>query len=307
MALEDADPVLPVEVVLRLARRHVLTASAVTAVDESGRKGRAYFIDDSIVLKTHRPARLRARVVEEFETSLEKEAFFLSQLARDASIPAPEPLGYGRENGVEYVCMTRVPGVPLRRADLTSEQRQRVLCDLGRTLRRLHALPLAPFSESGLFAEDGGSGELKARLETLFSQIVAAANELPEEWRLRLSAEEVAARALEALPDTTHRAPLHSNPAGEHIFVNLETVALSGLIDFGDAYISHPAFDLRPWRNPADRSAVYAGYTDQGPVDDAFARTWRVGLILGELASVLRRREPPGRAEDNLHSLLQEI
>ena len=112
MALEDADPVLPVEVVLRLARRHVLTASAVTAVDESGRKGRAYFIDDSIVLKTHRPARLRARVVEEFETSLEKEAFFLSQLARDASIPAPEPLGFGialTSTSVQTYINRRVP------------------------------------------------------------------------------------------------------------------------------------------------------------------------------------------------------
>ena len=107
----DKDPVVPDHVVLKLVRRHVRSAKAVTAVDESGRKGRAYFIDDRIVLKTHRPIRLRGRAVEEFETSLEKEAFFLQQMEGDGRIKTPKLLSYGRDSDVEYVCMTRMRGV----------------------------------------------------------------------------------------------------------------------------------------------------------------------------------------------------
>ena len=60
-------------------------------------------------------------------------------------------------------------------------------------------------------------------------------------------------------------------------------------------------------RDPADRVSLLAGYTDAGPVDDAFLQCWRVGLILGELAGLLRQREPPDRAEANLRGLLAEL
>src|SRR5438105_321198 len=124
---EFADPVLSSDAVLALVKRHVQSARELTFVDESGRKGRAYFVDDDIVLKTQRPRRLRTRVIEEFETSLEKEFFFLQQIEREPSIPAPGALGYGRDGQVEYLCMTRVPGVNLRRAELSGAERLSVL------------------------------------------------------------------------------------------------------------------------------------------------------------------------------------
>ncbi len=127
---EADDPALLEGVVLALARRHVPTAQKLESVDESGRKGRAYFIDDDIVLKTQRLARLRGRVVEEFETSLEKEAFFLRQHRKDPAITTPVFLGYGREGSIEYVCMTRMEGVASRRANLTDAERQQLLRQL---------------------------------------------------------------------------------------------------------------------------------------------------------------------------------
>ena len=86
--------------------------------------------------------------------------------------------------------------------------------------------------------------------------MVEAIAELPAERQPELPAEQVADKALAALPRTAERVALHSNPAAEHVFVDPQTGAFAGLIDFGDAYISHPAFDLRPWRNPLDRSAA---------------------------------------------------
>ncbi len=301
------DPVLSAGRVLEAVRRHVPTAREVTGIDESGRKGRAYLIDADVVLKTHRPVRLRSRVVEEFETSLEKEHFFLRQMGQDREIRAPAPLGYGQIEGVEYVCMTRAAGVKLRRADPGPDVRRRALLELGRNLRRIHSLPQQPFAEAGLFPIDGAGAELRTRIEAVLVPIAAAVDALPDEWRPGLVAGEVAARALASLPDTDTRVALHSNPAPEHIFVDPDTGALSCLIDFGDAYISHPALDLRPWRDPADRAAVFAGYTSDGPVDDAFVATWRVGLVLGELAALLRRRQPPAASEARLRELLSEM
>lgn len=305
-AISD-DPVLPEAVVLALARRHVPSAKRVTGVDESGRKGRAYFIDDDTVLKTHRPLRLRARAVEEFETSLRKEAFFLRHMKQDPGIAMPVLLGYGRDAGVEYVCMTRMRGVSLRRVELSTSERATVLEELGATLRRIHGLPQAPFDASGLFPKDGPPAELRARLEALFSRIVTAIQELPEQWRIGPPAEEIARRALAALPETAERAALHSNPAGEHVFADPVTKRFVGLIDFGDAFISHPAFDLRPWRDPLDRAAIIAGYQREGAVDPNFLATWRVGLVLGELASALRGRAPLSQHSGGLRLLLEEL
>ncbi len=69
------DPVLPGDVVLRLARLHAPQVQAVTGVDETGGEARTYTIDGTLILKTQRPQQLRPR------TSLEKEVFFLNQLS----------------------------------------------------------------------------------------------------------------------------------------------------------------------------------------------------------------------------------
>src|SRR5918911_647121 len=103
---DPRDPVLDSAVVLGLARRHLPCARAVTGVDETGGEARAYAIDQDFIFKTQRPHRVRPR------TSLEKETFYLEQLAsRAPELRVPRVLGYGREPGVEYLLMTRVPGV----------------------------------------------------------------------------------------------------------------------------------------------------------------------------------------------------
>ena len=115
------DPVLSDDRVLELARRHAGSARKVTFVDESGGEARAYMCDDDLVFKTQRPQQLRPR------TSLEKEAFILGQLAAQADVPVPRVLGYGREDDVEYLLMTRIPGVPLETTALSGPARIAVL------------------------------------------------------------------------------------------------------------------------------------------------------------------------------------
>lgn len=143
-ALDPADPVLDPETVLRLAGRHVPVASAVLSVDESGGEARSYLLDDGTIFKTQRPHRVRG------STSIEKAAFFMQQLEGVDGVSVPRVLGYGREGTIEYVCESRMPGVAVRYADLDEASKRAMLGDLGRLLRRIHAVEQAPFLASDL-------------------------------------------------------------------------------------------------------------------------------------------------------------
>lgn len=293
------DLVLDEATVLALARRHVPDARAVRAVDETGGEARAYAVDEGVIVKTQRPHRLRPR------TSQAKEVVFLRQLARCPDIPVPRVLGYGREGSVEYTCLTRVPGVTVRRATLTGEARRAMLRDLGRALRRIHGIPQGEIAASGLFPGDRSPGDLRARLAEAFDEATAAVRAAGDSWDLTHSPEDVARWALAALPPSDVRVALHSNPAHEHTFVDPASGAYTGTIDFGDAYISHPALDLRRWRDPADREALFAGYTADAPVNGEFVAVWRVAQALADMATIATAPEQWAASRANLAALLR--
>jgi len=301
------DPVLSDEIVLRLARLHAPQVRAVTSVDETGGEARTYVIDETLILKTQRPQQLRPR------TSLAKEVFFLNQLAAVApELSVPRVLGHGCQPAkdgtlVEYTLMTRMPGIAMRRAELDQRARQAVLRTIGMVLRRIHALPVAPFVASGLFHGDQSFVDTQIRFGNYFNDL---ANDVLEEhlsWPLSLTPLQVGAKAVASVPRSTDRVPLHSNPYLEHVFVHPETATYAGLIDFGDAYISHPAFDMRRWNRPADRQALLDGYTSEGPVSDTFLATWRAVMILGDAITIAYYPERAAEAEQDLLALLSEV
>jgi hygromycin-B 7''-O-kinase len=296
---DKPDPVLDAEIVLALARRHVPGARAVRAVDETGGEARTYAIDDDVIFKTQRPHRLRPR------TSQTKEVFFLEQLARFPDIPVPAVLGYGKEGDIEYTCLTRMPGIAVRRATLSEDARRAMLYDLGRVLRRIHAIPQAEMTASGLFPGDQSSDDLHARLAEAFDDAVTAIHASEGARGLAQAPEEIVERALAMLPRSDLRAALHSNPAPEHTFVDERTGAYTGTIDFGDAYIGHPSLDLRRWRDPADREALFAGYIAHAPVDDEFVMVWRVVQVLTDLSVLATAPEHRAAAGTHLETLMR--
>lgn len=297
------DPVLDDGVVLSLVRRHVPGASAVTGIDESGGEARAYEIDDDVIFKTQRPHRARSR------TSLEKEAFFLQQIAAAPAISVPQLLGYGREGEyIEYLCMTRMPGVALRTVSCDGEARRQVFREVGRTLRRIHALPQPPFAESGFFPGDRTHADFRRRFEVLFANAVRTIDEQDGAWTLDDTPDGIARRVLAALPQSDQRVALHSNPTAVHIFVGPQGCEFEGLIDFGDAYVSHPALDLRQRGRFEDRAAVLEGYTADEPVSEQFMTAWRAVMVLTEMTSIpALRPERRGEAEQTLRDLLAAI
>jgi len=292
------DPVLDAATVLALARRHVPDAHAVREVDETGGEARTYAVDDHLIVKTQRPHRLRER------TSQAKEVLFLEQLAQFPDIPVPRVLGYGKEGGIEYTCLTRMPGIAVRRATLGGAARETLLHDLGRVLRRIHAIPQEEIRASGLFPGDREPGDLRSRLAEAFADAAGAVRAAGDAWDLTATPEEVARRALATLPASDARVALHSNPAPEHTFVDPATGAYTGTIDFGDAYISHPALDLRRWRDPADREALFAGYIADGPVDDEFVAVWRVAQALADLTVIAAAPDLRAVTQAHLEGLL---
>lgn len=278
------DPVLDGRTVLSLVKRHVPHAQAVTAVDESGGEARAYAIDDGLILKTQRPQQVRPR------TSLEKEAAFLLELAAFPEIRVPRVLGYGREGGVEYLCMTRVPGVAARHTSLWGAERAKLLREVGRTLWSIHNVPQAPLHDSALFPGPRTAPEFRRRFEAGLAQALSAIKSDPSLWTLDISPAQLASTALETLPPLVPLVALHSNPGPEHIFIDPDTLTFTGLIDFGDAYIGHPAFDWR-WPEYDDRLAILEGYREDSAADEDFLAAWRSVMVFAEMTALATRPE----------------
>ena len=291
------DPVLTEEVVVEAARRHAPDVGGLLEVDESGGEARAYVLEGGIVMKTQRPHRLRPR------TSLRKEAVFLAELERQGTFPVPRALGHGEMEGIEYLCLTRIDGVPVEHASLDAETRASALGELGRTLRAIHEIEQSAFADGELMPGDRTPADLKMRFSDAFDRLAGA---LKADTRFDglIDVGEVAAHCLARIPDTTPPVALHSNPGPEHAFVDRATGAFVGLIDFGDAYRSHPALDLRPWTAAADGEALLGGYTSAGPLPDGFEDAWRTGLVIVELARATRGRRSPDELSSSLDRLL---
>lgn len=112
---------------------------------------------------------------------------------------------------------------------------------------------------------------------------------------------------MRALPEPSEFVALHSNPGPEHVFVHASGGTLSGLIDFGDAYFSHTALDLRRFPDPADRAAIFAGYISESPVRDAFHRTWEVACVLTDMQTLTRAHFARDAIQSELAQLVQRL
>lgn len=295
------DPIHSDDVVLAIVRKHVPDVKAVTGIDESGGEARTYAIDDNIILKVQRPQQLRPL------TSLEKEVFFLNQLSLDERISVPKVLGYAREGTIEYTVMTRMPGVAIVNTTLEGPARKETLFQLGQTLRRIHSVPQEPFHASGRFPSDTNFNAVKARFQDAFEGLIERMRDNNIDWTIPYTPEHVADKMLTALPESDERVALHSNPGPTHTFVNASTRLFTGLIDFGDAYISHPAWDLWRWNSPDDRQAVLAGYTSDKEVDDAFLGTWKVVMVLSDMMAIAYQSRSKIASEIDLKVMVEQL
>jgi hygromycin-B 7''-O-kinase len=296
------DPVLSEEQVLAFVRQHAPEAKAVIGVDETGGESRTYAIDDHLIFKTQRPQQLRPR------TSLKKEVIFLKQLEVVEGLNVPKVIGYGHpEPLIEYTLLTRMPGISIHNAMLEGKIRQEALKALGGMLHRIHSIPQTPLHESGLFFGDQSPVDVRWRMGSYFDDIAEKIKNENKAWNYPLSPETIGRCVMATLPDVKEIVALHSNPGPEHTFVDPLTGKLTGIIDFGDAYFSHPVFDLRRHRAPEDRSAVLAGYLEDSPVSKDFMSVWRVGCALADIVAISFSQEHQSAAKAELDQILEEV
>ena len=106
-----------------------------------------------------------------------------------------------------------------------------------------------------------------------------------------------------SITESVDLVALHSNPGPVHTFVQPDTLEFVGIIDFGDAYISHPGLDWR-WPSHEDRLDILRGYCDDEPVTDEVRMVWRSVLILSDMVSLATRPDRRADAQDCLRRLL---
>jgi aminoglycoside phosphotransferase (APT) family kinase protein len=260
------------------------------SVDETGGEARMYAVDENIIFKVQRPHRLR------LSTSLKREVFYLNQIAEQLPhLSVPRVLGYVHEGAMlEGIVMSRMPGTALRYTELAEGQTATVLKDHGRALAELHRLKQEVFLDSELFYSDSNVAGLKARYVSRFEMLLGRLDDVPD------SEKAAATKLIEAIvagiPDDISLVALHSNPYKEHLFVN-EDKTYSGVIDFGDAYISHPVNDLRRW-NSAERKALLQGYLEYEPVCKYFHQLWEIVYAIDAVSNMLQSKHSVAAVRD---------
>ena len=255
------DPVLDKKPVLDIVRRYVPAAKTITRIDETGGEARTYAIDNDVILKVQRPQQLRS------STSLKKEAFFLNQLEKQTDVRVPSVLGYEKQGTLEYICMTRIPGIKVEDTRLTQDEKTALLLELGKELRKIHSINQAPITNSGLFPRDE-SPDLKERIKRRFGSALLKNKDSIGADRINTAMGTIE-KELENIKDVDTFTALHVNPYICHVFIDEKTHRYSGLIDFGDAYIGHPIFDMWYWK-VASRKTLLEGYTYEKPVSNTF-------------------------------------
>ena len=111
-------------------------------------------------------------------------------------------------------------------------------------------------------------------------------------------------RCARLLPSQYPLMMLHSNPGEEHCFVDPSTGRFTGLIDFGDAYRSHPALDVRSWRSLDDSRDLLGGYMRGEPLSESFVGVWRVALVLGEVRVATRAQREASAVRERIDMIL---
>ena len=270
------------QLVLEIVSEFVPSASVVTSVDETGGEARTYFVDDNIILKTQRPNRLRPR------TSLEKEVFMLREIEKQCDINVPRVLGYTKRNNlVECTVMTRMPGDAIIRTEISESALAEALFIHGKALKTLHSLNQKPFIESGLFPYDKTSDNVKHRFLYRLNLMLDALVKQTQPSELE-NARNLGREIIAQIPEHLEQVALHSNPYKEHTFIN-DDKTYSGIIDFGDAYMSHPVNDMRRW-NFNERRHLLSGYTSIGTIGDDFMPMWHINYQIDAMLDILKKK-----------------
>ena len=215
---------------------------------------------------------------------LETEGRVLPALAPRLPYPIPSPVWFGRPDASykwPFLGYKRLEGHVVSDADLDDDARAGLAAPLARFLRALHDVPLAEAQAWGVPPDAFGYLD-PARMERIarpaLTDLVARgtiADAAP--WLGVLEA------GLAVLPLQTALTVVHGDFYSRHILVDASG-GMTGVIDFGDLHLDHPAVDLSVvWSllPPRARAAFFAIY---GEADDRTCAAARLRGLLSGLA-----------------------
>ena len=164
--------------------------------------------------------------------STRREADLLAALKELSPLPVPEPIFADVKTGV--LAYFKLPGIAL--LDRPVAEPTRLAPDLGEFLGRLHQAPVQEMEK-----------------------LVGRDNDTLTAWRREAErdflkvAEQLPAKARRLVEDFLGRTPLsegrvvafcHNDLGAEHLLVEVGTNSITGVIDWTDAAIADPAYDL---------------------------------------------------------------
>ena len=227
-----------------------------------------------------------------------------------AGCRAPAVLGFGRLDngtGMSAFLMSRIDGFPLAGS-------HPALREVGARLRQLHAVRVSGFgSLSDAAWGDARGFSLRHRSWLGFLDgIVADVRALAGSYASAAAVADAAAAAVDAHRDAFAAIELGSLCHGDlkvgHVLVRDDQLA--GVIDWGDAVVGDPVWDLARFAHRADAPSLallLQGYDPRGVLADDL--TWRIPLYgaLWRLVDAVVDHRLGGRVDDALLAALESL
>ncbi len=187
----------------------------------------AYEVNAELIVRASKEAALDRR-----SESIRREADLLAAVSELSPLPVPEPIFGDVEAGVLAYC--KLPGVPLLDQAVTDPAR--LASDLGGFLGRLHRASVQEMEKLvGRDADPLTTWRQEAERDYLkiAKQLPATARRLVEDFLGRVPPAEKRVVAF-----------CHNDLGAEHVLVDAGTNTVTGIIDWTDAAIADPAYDL---------------------------------------------------------------
>lgn len=174
---------------------------------------------------------------------LEAEIQLLPKLACRLPIPIPNPKWIGKPSpsfSWPFAGYELVPGFTACRADLSNLERAALAIPIAKFLKALHNTSITLLSDCEISGDNLGRinpPEIQRRMKKVFDDLEEAGI---LENRAKL---EAITQEAQELPTPELTTLVHGDFYVRHILIN-EAHQLSGVIDWGDIHIGHPAIDL---------------------------------------------------------------
>ncbi|GAA1270290.1 hypothetical protein Psi02_20570 [Planotetraspora silvatica] len=214
--------------ILRLLARHLPGYEIRTITGLGGGSDNiAYEVNGEIVVRQRRDDDPTSR-----REATRREAALLAVVSELSPLPVPQPIFV--EDGAGILAYAKLPGLPLNLHPVPEPVR--LAAPLGAFLSRLHTAPAERMA--ALVPRDAYPlGDLREDAERDYRDIVP---HIPVPSRRLV--EDFLAHTAPQGPDTL--AFCHNDLGSEHILVNVETSTVTGVIDWTDAALADPAYDL---------------------------------------------------------------